>query len=141
MKVRQHIQAYIHSLPEAKKSDMVALHAVICEIMPKTQFWFLDGKNESGKVVSNPNIGYGSQTLNYANGSTKTFYQIGISGNSTGISVYIMGLKDKNYLKENFGKNLGKASVTGYCIKFKKLNDLNLDVLISAIKYGIEQTK
>lgn len=141
MKVRQHIQAYIHSLPEAKKSDMVALHAVICEIMPKTQFWFLDGKNESGKVVSNPNIGYGSQTLNYANGSTKTFYQIGISENSTGISVYIMGLKDKNYLKENFGKNLGKASVTGYCIKFKKLNDLNLDVLISAIKYGIEQTK
>lgn len=141
MNIQEQIQAYIYSLPEAKKSDMVALHAFICEIMPKTQLWFLDGKDESGKMVSNPNIGYGSQTLNYADGSTKTFYQIGISGNSTGISVYIMGLKDKNYLKENFGKDLGKASVTGYCIKFKKLNDLNLNVLKSAIKYGIEQTK
>lgn len=101
----------------------------------------MDGKDESGKVVSNPNIGYGSQTLTYADGSTKNFYQIGISGNSTGISVYIMGLKDKNYLKDNFGEDLGKASVTGYCIKFKKLKDIQVDVLKLAINYGIGQTE
>ncbi|MBK7220750.1 MAG: DUF1801 domain-containing protein [Saprospiraceae bacterium] len=141
MTTNQQIQAYLQSQPEPKRSDMVALHDIICEMMPGAQLWFLDGKDESGKVVSNPNIGYGSQTLTYADGSTKNFYQIGISGNSTGISVYIMGLKDKNYLKDNFGEDLGKASVTGYCIKFKKLKDIQVDVLKLAINYGIGQTE
>ncbi|MEO7522440.1 MAG: hypothetical protein ABIT58_00020, partial [Ferruginibacter sp.] len=73
-------------------------------------------------------------------GSTKQFYQIGISGNTTGISVYIMGLEDKKYLPETYGKTIGKASVTGYCIKFKTLKDINLDKLKDAIRYGVEQT-
>jgi hypothetical protein len=58
-------------------------------MMPVCKLWFLNGKDEKGKVVSNPNIGYGSQTLKYADGKTKEFYQIGISANTTGISVYI----------------------------------------------------
>ncbi len=141
MTTNQQIQAYLQSLSEPKQSDMVTLHEIICEMMPGAQLWFLDGKDESGKVVSNPNIGYGSQTLTYADGSTKNFYQIGISGNSTGISVYIMGLKDKNYLKDNFGEVLGKASVTGYCIKFKKLKDIQINQHKLAIGYGIQQTE
>jgi hypothetical protein len=108
--------------------------------MPACKLWFLDGKDEKGKIVSNPNIGYGSQTIEYANGKTREFYQIGISGNTTGISVYIMGLNDKKYLTRTFGQKLGKASVTGYCIKFKRLTDINIDVLKAAMRYGIEQT-
>ena len=102
--------------------------------------WFLDGKDEKGKTVSNPNIGYGSQTTKYADAKTKEFYQIGISANTTGISVYVMGLNDKKYLTRTFGQKLGKASVTGYCIKFKTLADIKLDVLKAAIQYGIEHT-
>jgi hypothetical protein len=62
-----------------------------------------------------------------------------LSGNTTGISVYIMGIKDKKYLEQTYGKKLGKASITGYCIKFKSLKDINLDVLESAIRYGAER--
>ena len=102
--------------------------------------WFLDGKDENGKTVSNPNIGFGSQTIQYANGKTREFYQIGISANTSGISVYIMGLDDKKHLAQTFGKKLGKASVTGYCIKFKTLTDIKIDVLKAAIEYGIGQT-
>jgi hypothetical protein len=109
-------------------------------LMPKCALWFLDGKDGNGKIVSNPNIGYGSQTIQYANGKTKEFYQIGISANTTGISVYIMGLNDKKYLAQTFGPELGKASVTGYCIQFKTLTDIKIDVLQAAIQYGIEQT-
>ena len=109
-------------------------------MMPKSKLWFLDGKDEKGKIVSNPNIGYGSQTMQYANGKSREFYQIGISANTTGISVYIMGLSDKNSLSQKFGKELGKATVTGYCIKFKKLTDIKMDVLKSAIQFGIDQT-
>jgi len=63
-----------------------------------------------------------------------------LSANTTGISVYILGLEDKTYLAKTYGKILGKASVTGYCIKFKALKDINIDILASAIQYGVEAT-
>lgn len=140
MSLPEQIKAYIESLPEAKSVEMQELHNRISEIMPDCKQWFLDGKDESGKVVSNPNVGYGSQIMKYADGKTKEFYQIGISANTSGISVYIMGLADKNYLPQTYGKEIGKATVTGYCIKFKKLKDINPEVLDAAILSGVEQT-
>jgi hypothetical protein len=136
MNVEEQIKAYISSQAEPKQSDMQALHHNILQLMPACELWFLDGKDDKGKTVSNPNIGYGIQTIKYADGTTKEFYQIGLSATTTGISVYIIGLKDKTYLAETYGKTLGKASVTGYCIKFKKLKDINMDILEAAINYS-----
>ena len=138
MGVREEIKAYIGSQPELKGSDMQALHRLISKLMPGCKSWFLDGKDSKGKTVSNPNIGYGVQTIKYADGKTREFYQIGMSANTSGISVYIMGIKDKNYLARAYGKKIGKASVSGYCIKFKTLEDINVDVLTAAIRYGVE---
>ena len=138
MKIIDQINQYISSHPEPKRSDLQALHLRILDIMPKCKLWFLDGKNSEGKVVSNPNIGYGTQLMKYADGSTKEFYQIGLSANTTGISVYIMGIKDKKYLSQTFASTLGKASITGYCIKFKALKDVKMEVLETAIKAGVE---
>ncbi len=138
MNVQAQIQKYIASQPEPKRSDMQALHDIILQVMPACKLWFLDGKNSEGKTVSNPNIGYGSHTMKYADGTTREFYQIGLSANKTGISVYILGIKDKKYLAQTYGKKLGKASVTGYCIRFKTIKDISIDVLEAAIRYGAE---
>ena len=138
MDVKEEIKNYITSQPEPKRSDMQALHSLILQIMPACKLWFLDGKNGTGKTVSNPNIGYGFYTIKYADGKTREFYQIGLSANSTGISVYIMSIKDKAYLAKTYGKKLGKASVSGYCIKFKALKDINTDMLEEAIRYGLK---
>ena len=140
MNIQQQIKTYIASQPEPKRSDMQSLHRTILGIMPGCKLWFLDGKDSENKVVSNPNIGYGHYTIKYADGKTKEFYQIGVSANTTGISVYILGIKDKKYLADNYGKKLGKASVTGYCIKFKSLKDINVGVLEEAIRYGVGVT-
>lgn len=137
MNTKDHIKEYIDSLLEPKRSDMQTLHRQILKVIPKGKLWFLDGKDEKGKIVSNPNIGYGSYIIKYADGKTKEFYQIGLSANTTGISVYIMGLKDKTYLAKTYGKKLGKASVSGYCIKFKSLKDINLKILEEVIFYRI----
>ena len=136
MNTQDQIKDYINSQPEPKRSDMQTLHRKILELMPACKLWFLDGKNSENKIVSNPNIGYGLQTTKYADGKTRDFYQIGLSANTTGISVYIMGIEDKKYLAEAYGKKIGKASVTGYCIKFKTLKDINVDILEEAIRYG-----
>jgi len=63
----------------------------------------------------------------------KEFYQIGLSSNTTGISVFIMCITDKTFLSKTYGKTIGKASVTGYCIKFKTLKDINIEILKQAI--------
>jgi hypothetical protein len=138
MNVKEQIKEYIASQPEPKRTEMEGLHRRILKLKPKGKLWFLDGKNSEGKVVSNPNIGYGAYTMKYTDGSTREFYQIGLSPNTTGISVYIMGIEDKKYLANTFGKELGKASVTGYCIKFKTLNEVNIEVLEAAIRFGFE---
>lgn len=138
MTIQGQIDAYIAGQPDAKRNDMAALHARIEQIMPGCRLWFLDGRNDEGKIVSNPNIGYGFQTIDYAGGKSRDFYRIGLSANTTGISVYILGIADKKYLAETYGGTLGKASVTGYCIKFKALKDIDLDVLEAAIRYGAE---
>src|SRR3954467_13497615 len=137
MNVQEQIQKYITSQPEPKRSDIQALHRTILEVMPACKLWFLDGKNSENKTVSNPNIGYGLHTMKYADGTTREFYQIGLSANKTGISVYILGLEDKTYLAKAYGKALGKASVTGYCIKFKAVKEIKMDVLEAAIRYGV----
>lgn len=140
MSVHEQIQEYLDTQPEPKRADLQELHRILLGLMPACRLWFLDGKDENGRTVSNPNIGYGLRTIQYADGKTKEFYQIGLSANTTGISVYILGIEDKKYLAQTYGKDLGKASVTGYCIKFKKLKDIDTDVLQSAIRYGVEQT-
>ena len=140
MNVHQQIKDYIASQPEPKRGEMQALHDMILQVSPASKLWFLDGKNTEGKIVSNPNIGYGSFTMKYTDGSTREFYQIGLSANSTGISVYIMGIEDKKYLAKTYGKTLGKASVTGYCIRFKTLKNIDTDVLDAAIRFGFENS-
>jgi hypothetical protein len=140
MSVDEQVKEYIATQPEPKRSDMKELHRIILNVMPKCRLWFVDGKDDSGKTVSNPNVGYGIQTIKYANGNTREFYQIGISANTTGISVYILGIKDRKYLVLTYGKDLGKAKITGYCIKFKALSDINIETLKAAIQYGIDQT-
>lgn len=136
MKVKAQIKNYIDSQPEQKRSDLQVLHRIIQEMMPACKLWFLDGRNDKGKTVSNPNIGYGLRTIKYADGKTREFYQIGLSANTTGISVYIMGIEDKTFLAKTYSAKLGKASVTGYCIKFKSLKDININILEEAIHFG-----
>jgi Domain of unknown function (DU1801) len=140
MSIQEQIKEYIDSQPEPKRSEMNELHRVILEIMPASKLWFLDGKDDTGKIVANPNIGYGLYTIKYTNGTTREFYQIGLCATKTGISVYIMGIEDKKYLAQTYGTNLGKASVSGYCIKFKTLKDIDIEILEAAIRYGVEAT-
>lgn len=137
MSVEEQIKTYISSQPEPKRSELAELHELMLQHIPDCKLWFTDGKNCEGKVVANPNIGYGQYTIKYADGTARDFYRIGLSANKTGISVYILGLEDKTYLSRTLSEAIGKASVTGYCVKFKSVKEIDLGVLLDAIQYGI----
>jgi hypothetical protein len=138
MNVQEQIEKYIAGQPEPKRSDMQELHRITLQVSPECRLWFFDGKNSENKTVANPTIGYGFHTIKHANGKITETFKIGISANKTGISVYILGISDKTYLAQTYGKELGKASVTGYCIKFKTLKDINDNTLQAAIRHGLE---
>lgn len=137
MDIAERVEAYLASQPGPKQADLRRLHALVLAEFPTCRLWFTDGTNDAGKVVANPNIGYGAHTITYADGSSREFYRIGLSANTAGISVYVLGLDDKTYLKSTYGASIGKASVTGYCIRFKSLADIDVDVLLAAIRHGM----
>lgn len=116
MNVQGQIKEYMATQPELKRSDLQELHRIIQEVMPGCKLWFLDDKNSENKTVTNPNIGYGLQTMKYADGKTREFYQTGLSANTTGISV-------------------------GYCIKFKTMKDIQFETRKEAIRDGFKAKK
>lgn len=134
MNLKEQIKTYLLSLSEPKRLDLKELDHIIMEINPNCKLWFFDGKNSENKVVSNPNIGYGLTHIKYANENSKEFYQIGLSANTVGISIYLFGNNEKDYFVKKYKDNLGKATITGYCIKFKSLKDLNIEILKELIK-------
>jgi hypothetical protein len=140
MSVKEQIKKYITSQPEPKRNDMQELHRITLQASPGCKLWFFDGKNSENKTVANPTIGYGVHTIEYADGTSREFFQMGMSANKTGISLHLLGIKDKTYLAKTYGKKLGKASITGYCVRFKTLKDLNMEVLEAVIRYGVGAT-
>ncbi len=135
MDIKTQIKEYINSQPEPKKIEMQELHILILQLMPKCKQWYFDGKNEDGKQVAHPTIGYGNYTITYKDGSTREFFRIGLLANPTGLAVHIMGLDDKKFLIDTYGKTIGKAKVGSYGITFKSIKDINLEILKEAIHY------
>src|SRR6201993_4614131 len=131
MNVQEQIKKYITGQPEPKRSDMRELHRLTLQVSPECKLWFFDGKDSKNHTVSNPTIGYGFHTMKYANGKSREFFQIGVSGNKTGISVYILGLKDTKYLASRSSpESIGVAAFTSL---FLPLNHHN-----GRLRYGRE---
>lgn len=140
MEKENQIREFIASQESNKQQDLLTLHELMTSILPTGKLWMEDGKNEEGKVVTNPTIGYGQQSMLLAKGKSREMFQIGISANSSGISIYLIGIRNKLDLAQHFGERLGKAKVSGYCIKFKQLADVNLTTVEEAIRLGIQVT-
>ena len=52
-----------------------------------------------------------------------------------------MSIADRSYLKETYGSTIGKAEITGYCIKFRSLRNVNLEVLKMAILDAMKRAR
>jgi len=138
MNIQEQIKELIKSQAEPKQSEMQELHNLILKLMPKCKQWYFDGKNEEGKQVAHPTIGYGNYLITYKDGSTREFFRIGLLANPTGLAIHIMGIDDRKYLMNAYGKTIGKAKVGSYGISFKSIQDINLEILKEAIKNRAE---
>lgn len=134
MNIKSQIKELIRSQAEPKQVEMQELHNLILKLMPNCKQWFFDGKNEDGKQVAYPTIGYGNYIITYKDGSTKEFFRIGLIANPTGLAVHVMGIDDRKYLSNTYGKTIGKAKVGSYGITFKSIKDINLEILKEVIQ-------
>ena len=67
--IEEQIKKYIASQPEPKRSEMQTLHRLTLQVSPACKLWFNNGKNSDGKIIANPNTGYGFYTIKYADGT------------------------------------------------------------------------
>lgn len=106
---------------------------------PHLERSFHDEKNEHSKQVSNPTYGFGSFEHTYAKGEVKIHFQIGVAATSSGISFYLLGIRGKLNLP-HLCVGLGKAKVTGYCIRFKNFAELDQQILKKVLSETLQLT-
>ena len=87
-------------------------------------------------------IGLGSYHYKYDSGREGDWFKIGLANQKNYMSLYICETEGDKYIPEKYQDKLGKVSVGKSCIRFKKLEDLNLDEikkLLSLVKEKYEQ--
>jgi hypothetical protein len=114
---------YIAAVDEERRSDITALHGLICKHAPQ-----LD------PVIMGGMLGYGPFHYRYSSGREGDACKLSIASNASYISLYCFASDAKGYVAERYVDRLPKASIGKSCVRFKKLGDLDQEVLVALIK-------
>ena len=108
---------YIAGLPEPRRTEIRRLDALIRETLPEAE------PGMEGAV-----LGYGPFHYRYASGREGDAHLVSLASRKGGISLYVLCADDAGrYLAEAFADRLGKADVGKSCVRFKRVEDLDLD--------------
>jgi hypothetical protein len=114
---------YIAATEDAKRADLRALDALIRKTVPSF-----------APYVAGTMLGYGKYHYRYASGREGDSCRVGLVSNKTGFSIYVSAMDEKGYLAEQAKDRLGKASIGKSCIRFRRVADLRLDVLVEVLE-------
>src|SRR5579864_926805 len=120
---------YIAKLDEPRKSEVVALDAVIRKTAPKL-----------APFVRGGILAYGPWNYKYASGRECDWFRIGVASNKNYISLYICARDGKGYVPERHKEALPKANIGRSCVRFKRLSDLDQATLKKMIREGAQQS-
>ena len=121
-------EQYFASLAEPRRSDVRALHEAICKAAPKLKPEMLGGM-----------LAYGKYHYRYESGREGDSGVVTLASQKQHISLYLGCSGEGGYLAEKNKNRLGKVSVGKCCIRFKKLEDLNLKVAMELVKLAAKQ--
>lgn len=116
-------EEYIAQVEERRRDDIQRLHNLVREVAPE-----LDPTMEFGM------LGYGKMHYKYASGRKGEWMKIGIANNKQYISLYCCAANDDGYVAEQYRDRLPKANIGKSCVRFKRLSDLDEDVLKQLIR-------
>ena len=109
---------YLEQIDEPRRTEMEALDRLIRDTAPQ-----LERHLQSGM------LGYGAFRYRYASGREGDWFVIGLASQKRYISLYVCATDGERYLAENYRDRLPKADIGKSCVRFKRLHDVDLEVL------------
>ena len=116
---------FIQALPEDRREDVVRLEELIRDTLPDAE-----------QGVANGMLGFGPFHYRYASGREGDAHLVSIANRKAGISLYVLSADGDEYLPELYAQRLGRASVGKSCIRFKRLDDVDLGVLRELLEHA-----
>ena len=119
------VKEYIDSLPDDRKKIILTVHEFIKQTVPALPSYFATNM-----------LGYG--TFPYKNYKKQEIEWpvIALANQKNYISLYVCALDHGEYIAEKHKNELGNVQVGKSCIRFKKLEDINLTGLKSVLEYA-----
>lgn len=121
------VEEYLSTIAENRKKDIDFIHAFIQKSVPSLKPYFASNM-----------IGYGSFYYLDSNKQKKDWPIIALANQKNYISIYVCAIiKDKASV-EKYKMELGKLSKGLGCIRFKKIEEINLETLKKVLKLAEE---
>jgi ankyrin repeat protein len=113
----------IAALPEARQASVRRLHELIRTTLPDLPVEARDGS-----------IGYGPFHYRYASGREGEAFQVMLAANRSSISLHVLGADADGYVAERWADRVGRAKVGKSCVRFGKIEDLDLDAVTELLR-------
>ena len=117
------VEEYLDQVPSERKEIIDYLHKFIQKTAPSLKPHFAYNM-----------LGYGSFPYKNYKKEDIVWPTIALANQKNYISLYVCSVQDGKYIAETHKDELGKVSVGKSCIRFKKLEDLNLKSLEEVIR-------
>lgn len=118
---------YLAQLPEERRKILEKLDELIRTNAPNLK-----------PVFSYNMPGYGAFKYTNYKKEVIDWPAIAMASQKNYVSLYVCAVEDNEYIAEKYKDDLGKVSVGKSCIRFKKLDDLNMDTLVKVIKLAAQ---
>jgi Domain of unknown function (DU1801) len=119
---------YIASLEEPRRREIRMLHRLIRRVAPGLK-----------PVVLHGMLGYGPFHYRYASGREGDTTTLALASQKRYISLYVTCSDPSGaYLAESYRDQLPKADIGKSCIRFKRLDDVDLDVITELVTRAAE---
>jgi len=117
------VEEYLLMVPDDRKKDIDFLHDFIQKAVPKLKPYFASNM-----------IGYGSFYYLDSKKQKKDWPIISLANQKNYISIYVCTVVEDRAAAEKYKKELGKLSKGVSCIRFKKIEEINLETLKIVLK-------
>jgi hypothetical protein len=124
-------EEFLGSAPAERRELLRAVHDTITAAAPELDQWIWRGKMWGG--TDQTILGYGH--FDYVNSSKEKveWFLIGLANQKAHVSLYVNAVRDKKYLGQVYAERLGKVKLGSASISFKKLLDIDLQVLAEMV--------
>jgi hypothetical protein len=112
------VEEYLLMVPDDQKQDIDFLHDFIQKAVPNLKPYFASNM-----------IGYGSFYYLDSKKQKRDWPIIALANQKNYISIYVCAIVEDKSAVEKYKKELGKLSKGISCIRFKKIEEINLETL------------